>query len=101
MSVSGVSWLDLLYELCQQNGLALLLTAQHSPPGFAERSRTELVNLDVVEPVATSSFDRRRERLRAGDLVFRCQLANVDGDLDAAAELLVGLIARAYRSEAA
>lgn len=79
MSVCGVSWLE--------------------PP------RTVLANLDVVEPLSTgfrdtNSTSQRRARLLAGDLIVRCDLDTVDGDLQAAAELLVGLLERTHRHAA-
>lgn len=104
MSVCGVSWLDLLYELTLQNGYALLLTAQHQPAGFAEPSRTILNHLSVVEP-ATATADGlqlrpRRKRIRSGDLVARVDLDTVGGDLEAAAELLVQVLTRSLQKAA-
>lgn len=113
MSVCGVSWLDLLHELCLQNGYALLLTAEHTPPGFAEPSRTAHRHLSVVEPAPlgtaierlaagaiTKGPQTRRHRIRAGELIARIPTADVDGDLEAAAELLVQLLTRALRKAA-
>lgn len=98
MSVCGVSWLDPLFELCLQNGYALLLTAEHQPPGFAEPSRTVHRHLSVVE--RDRSVRPGRPRLTAGELIARISTADVDGDLEAAAELLVQLLTRALRKAA-
>lgn len=104
MSVHSVSWLDLLNELCQQNGYALLLTAEHQPAGFAEPSRTAHRHLSVVEPDergrARARILTRRQKIRSGELIARIPVAHVDGDLQAAAELLVQLLTRALRKAA-
>lgn len=103
MSTVRVTWLDLLHELCLQNGWALLLTAQHHPAGFAEKPQTELRNLDVIEwrgqgpKILTAP---RRELLLGGELIVRCDLGAVGGDLQAAAELLVGLLTRTQEQAA-
>lgn len=102
MSVLNVTWLDLLHELCLQNGYQLLLTAREEPGGFAEKPQLVLNHLDVVEPVPPRSAflprARMRGRLTAGDLIVRCDLERVDGDLDAAAELCVGLLERTRKA---
>lgn len=100
-----VGFVELLHRTCRQHGWALLLTAEHSPRGFAEPSRTELRNLDVVKPatfaqqLAAAAITyrplSRRQKLTAGELVVRCRLDAVSGDLEAAAELLVGLLTQA------
>lgn len=104
MSVCGVSWLDLLYELTLQNGYALLLTAQHQPAGFAEPSRTILNHLSVVDPDERGRSRyrilTRRQKIRAGELIARVDLSTVDGDLEAAAELLVQVLTRSLRKAA-
>lgn len=93
MSVGRLSWLDLLDRHCRKGGLALLLTAHHQEPlPFAGRGqRTVLRNLDVVRPAAAARGGRRG-RLKAGDLVVRANVDALDGDPEAAAELLVGLL---------
>lgn len=95
MSLLDVTYLDVLHELCLQRGLALLLTVDQAPSGFASsRARTVLVNLDVVRPWAIKDASRR-QRITSGELVVRAPLDSVDGDLDAAAELLVQVLTRA------
>lgn len=99
MSLLQVTYLDLLHELCLQRGYAILLTAHHCPPGFAKPSRTLLRTLDVVEP-ATVTADgltmrkARARRIREGDLIARCPLDTVDGDLQVAAALLVRAVSQ-------
>lgn len=79
MSTTSVTWLDLLHELCLQSGYALLLTAEHQPFVFADRPRTELRNLDVVEwrgqgtKILTAP---RRELLLGGELIDRAGRVN-------------------------
>lgn len=100
-----VTWLELLHELCRQAGYALLLTAEHAEQSahlpFAQSrvAATTLKNLDVWQPSA-ATLPRRRRRLIEGELIVRCDLAAVDGDLQAAAELLVGFLHR-VREQAA
>lgn len=98
MSLIKVTYLDVLHELCLQHGYALLLTARHQPAAFAKPSRTELRSLDVVKPETETAdgltIRPRGRSIRAGDLVARCRLDAVDNDLQAAAELLAGLVAR-------
>lgn len=103
-----VSFLDLLQRLCDGHGWAMLLTATHADPAdhlpFAQprAAATVLKNLDIVRPVPGTKFDTRsrRYRLRGGELIVRCSLDKVGGDLDAAAEILVDLLANA-REQAA
>lgn len=97
MSLIKVTYLDVLHELCLQHGYALLLTARHQPAAFAKPSRTELRSLDVVQPDTEITVRLRSRRIRSGDLVARCRLDAVDNDLQAAAELLAGLLARDRR----
>jgi len=102
VNVCGVSWLDLLHELCLQNGYVLLLTANHHDASFAAKAYTELKHLDVVEPLPGRLRSRvgMRRRLVSGDLILRCELKTLDHDLEAAAELLVGLLERTKKRAA-
>lgn len=100
MTLLEVTYLDVLHEICLQRGLAVLLTADYAPSRFAEPSRTVLRDLDVVRPETTAVMGgmpdaSRRQRIRAGELIVRAPLESVDGDLQAAAELLVQVLTRA------